>query len=229
MSHKGCLYPQTCTKDGGDEKCCKQANKLREMMNLYCCVCITVCLFVGVPTWLVGCNPRIAGGCLTRDIVNTTLVSKEPVGNQCCASTRVCPPGGDKSDCKTQCTGGYTCWTCRYHFEDGGAHCTMMCGTTYKTEPEVASDTSGYQINQSVMLAYDPNTHLCATPGNAFATWVVGIIFMSFMACGCCVWGGVHIYLDCSDRRRREAQKVSPSPLDGTTSGANPNNNNNFP
>jgi hypothetical protein len=152
---------------------------------------LAVFVTIGLPCWIVGCNPDLPGGCLTRELDNMTYTGKVLVTDVCCStcSKQVCSTNKDGSQsCHTEywCCGGRTCFTCDYKWEktaDKDGSCTFQCGGVYYSATDALNPaTSIYQLNSTAILAYDPRTHICTTKGASKATWVTGITFLSLAA-----------------------------------------------
>ena len=51
-------------------------------------ISIIICIIIGIPMWVVGCNPNVKNGCLTREIVEGT-VANSTVSTETCSSCSV--------------------------------------------------------------------------------------------------------------------------------------------
>lgn len=107
---------------------------------------VLVCVIIGLPCLLVGCNPDLPGGCATRELLTMTYIGKQLESNVCCAwcTRTVCSEkidgvgtaihvlsttldnDGDSdgsssssSSCSPQqycCNENYNCYSCQYRF-----------------------------------------------------------------------------------------------------------------
>lgn len=141
------------------------------------------CFVIGLPCWLVGCNPDVEYGCLTRQIINMTYVGKTLETGVCCSecSEERCTSTTSIPTCTTHtyCCQGYSCYSCTYHFEttDGTPRsCTQGCKQVYRTATEALTPTR--PLNQTYMFAYDDKTHLCQEADGSKSTWIVGVFFL---------------------------------------------------
>ena len=54
------------------------------------CGCYMIFFIIGMCTWLIGCNKDVDGGCLTRDVYNSTYSEKYIETDQCSECTHWC-------------------------------------------------------------------------------------------------------------------------------------------
>jgi len=162
-----------------------------ERMIICYCVVLFISLSIGLPCWLVGCNPDVTNGCITRQLVNMTYTQKTIESGVCCewCETTTCDTSGSDSTehCTTTsyCCGGSSCFSCKYDFVDSknsNKKCTEECSATYDTASEAMSAPSSYQLNQKYWFAYDDRTNLCQDAYQSKKTWIVGISFLSLGA-----------------------------------------------
>ena len=154
---------------------------------------------IGLPCWLVGCNPNVPEGCITRELINMTYTGKTLETGVCCVwgcSYTVCSTScGEKSGCQTTCNPvyyccgyNYGCYSCRYNFHGAsnatqGDHCTRECGQTYSTQDAAMSPANSlYSPNQDVTMAYDPRTDACDVKTASINTWKAGVSFLVLSA-----------------------------------------------
>lgn len=161
---------------------------------IWSCGCFLFLFVIGLPMWLVGCNPDVEGGCLTQEVVNMTLTSKKLISGKCCGSCQSCrtttnADGKSHQECDTYCCQGHTCWTCDYNFyAPGDKHCSPSCDTIYRTMAEVENDNSVYSLNQTYRMIYDPRVSRCTKPNGSKRVWWTGVVFCCLAACALFIW-----------------------------------------
>jgi len=142
---------------------------------------VLICVFfiIGLPMWLVGCNPNVENGCLTRDLLPGNVTDYNIQSGVCCSS---CKCG--KSTC---CCGGYSCYSASLGINSFDGHCDASLNGIYYTQSD--AENTGYFIGQILQILIDPRTKVCTIYiAEGKNVWIAGIFFMAFAACCCFCW-----------------------------------------
>jgi len=146
--------------------------------------CVIVCFIIGLPMWLVGCNPNIENGCLTRDLDWGNVTGIAVQSGVCCSS---CKCG--KSTC---CCGGYNCYTTSIGINTANGHCDSSVDGTFYSESDAYS--AGAAVGNVTRVEIDPRTKLCTINLlSELAVWYSGVIFLCFCAFCCVICCGIII------------------------------------
>jgi len=130
-----------------------------------------------LPMWLVGCNPNVTNGCLTRDLDNGNVTGVSVQSGVCCSS---CKCG--KSTC---CCGGYDCYSCSIGIDTPNGHCDATVGGTFGSFND--AQNAGKEIGNHTQVEIDPRTHLCSIYLFEYQViWTVGVVFLCLTAALCC-------------------------------------------
>jgi hypothetical protein len=148
----------------------------------FCCA-HCVLLVVGFPMWLVGCNPDLRGGCLTKDAVLGNITSVSISGGQCCNS--------DDTGCYDN---DYSCCRSTVYASVPGGTCHYQAGIQRNCSVDIGSQVS---------LVWDPRTHKCLSATKSFRIWISGVIILCADAFLWLVQGGRYLlHTQCNGERR---------------------------
>lgn len=125
---------------------------------------VVVCLWLGIPLWVLGCNPFVASGCLTKNVyqnatpTNWTLINCSSASKSCFSySLLVDLPNNS---------------TCHADSERAFENASL------------AEESALREISQSQLVLVDKYNGDCSLGANkaAIAQWYLGIIFMLLSA-----------------------------------------------
>jgi len=174
---------------------------------LFLC-CTGVYFIIGLPMWLVGCNPDLPDGCITREIQNGNVTGVNVASGICCSS---CKCG--KSTC---CCGGYSCYSSSLGIDTSVGHCNADVNGVYHSSSDARN--AGTSVGLHPRTVIDPRTKLCTIYlKDSWNIWIAGICFMVFAAT--CTVGWI-VYIIATRDCVQDCRKSS-----GTTSSTNPSHN----
>ena len=138
---------------------------------LLCCFIPLISIFtiIGLPLWLVGCNPHLSGGCLTSNIESLLLLSKYQQPDIC----ERCIRGGwmgSSYTCRNE-----SCIIMTLNFVNSNNVST--CFVSEKLNPKFYDS---YQINKTYHILISKVDQSCDYDiDSSLNKWISGIVFLS--------------------------------------------------
>lgn len=143
-------------------------------------VCGLISFIIGLPTFLLGCNPSVSNECVAYNTFNG-IVYKTKVYEKTCSR---CSKKDEKGNCKQ--TYYYSCWDAYVfaHHKNSNNQTTSSCkiqtANSYTSEYMAEQTTKKYDIGEKVDWYKKKGTNECETGGTVITLWYVGIVFLSF-------------------------------------------------
>jgi len=138
-----------------------------------------ISLIIGLPTFLLGCNPTISDKCIGYNIFNGN-VYKTAVYEKTCSK---CAKKDNKENCERY--DYYSCWDgyVYAHYVDNNNQTTSSCKlqTIESSNSEYSAEKSveQYKIGENVNWYKRKGSSECESGSTVLTLWYVGIVFLS--------------------------------------------------
>ena len=143
-------------------------------------VCGIISFIIGLPTFLLGCNPSVSDKCVAYNVFTGT-VYKAGVYQKTCSR---CSSKDKDGKCKQ--TDYYTCWDAfvfAHHINSKNettSNCKIQTADSYTSQYYAEKTTNKYDIGEKVNWFKNKGTTNCESKGSVVTKWYVGVVFLSF-------------------------------------------------
>lgn len=139
-----------------------------------------VSFIIGLPTFLLGCNPSVSKNCVAYSIFNGH-VYKTGVYEKTCSR---CSSKDKNEKCKSYQY--YSCWDAYVYaqnlnnYNQTTSSCKLQTASSQSYEYSAEKSTDKYSIGEKVNWYKRKGSSECETGGTVITLWFVGIVFLSF-------------------------------------------------
>lgn len=160
---------------------------------LACAAFVFLC--IGLPTFLMGCNPNVERKCVAYNVFNG-YVYKTQVYEHTCSECAVYSTGG-------KCT-AYRTYTCYNGYVWGKSNkdnttCYITVDSQSKSKSNVQNTLDDYHYGEKVnWLKIKTSTNECKTSSETMDLWIVGVTFLSLIGFVLLIFIAIVIYELCN-------------------------------
>ena len=150
-----------------------------------CLICSGIIFFIiGLPTFLMGCNPSVSDNCVAYNLFSGTIYKKNIYEKTCSR----CNHKNANGNCISYSY--YSCWDAYVYAEttnntESRSTCYIQTASEVRSEYHAKQTTNKYNYGSDVDWYRNKGTQKCNIGTNVATLWYVGIVFLS--AVGFCI------------------------------------------
>ena len=148
--------------------------------NIYILLIIgSIFFIIGLPTFLLGCNPSISDKCISYNIFIGNIYKTEVYEKTCSK----CVKKNKKGYCERY--NKYICWDAYVyarHINNNNqttSSCILQTAESYNSEYSAERSTQKYKIDENVKWFKKKISKNCETNNKVIVLWYTGVVFLS--------------------------------------------------